>query len=565
MRLLGAAVLLLLSMASAADERILEFHSHIVVSESGWLDVTETITVRAEGQQIRRGIYRDFPTSYVDSYGNAVEIKYEPGSVQRNGSTENFFSENYLNGVRTYFGSADRMLGQGEHTYEFRYRADRMLGYFESHDELYWNVTGNDWAFPIDEASATVELDFAGDPAISSAEAYTGLMGQKGADYTSRMDGPRAEFATSSVLNPHAGITIVVTWPKGFVTEPGQAQRLRWLLSDNVNLLVVLAGVVAIFFYLFFAWRIFGKDPEEGLIVTRYEPPEGFSPASLRFINQMYYDNKVMTAAVVNLAVKGYLRIQETGGLHTLKKTDPGEHPPPLATGEHELYEALFEENNLVILDDEYHSRIGGARKAHRRSLRRDYRGRYFRSNGIISLPALAIGIFCSLIGFSTGSGPNVFVIGGIVVMAILFFFFTAIMKRPTMLGRHVLDEMLGFRDYINIAEKDELNLRNPPEKTPQLFEQYLPFALAMGIEQHWAERFTDVFARLRGPNDSEYHPSWFNGSWNSFDMSSTTSSLSSSLNSAISSSVTPPGSSSGGGGGGSSGGGGGGGGGGGW
>lgn len=565
MRQLAFAALLLLSMASAADERILEFRSHIVVTQAGWLDVTETITVRAEGQQIRRGIYRDFPTRYVDAYGNIVEIRYEPKSVQRNGSAEDFFSEDYLNGVRTYFGSADRMLSHGEHTYEFRYRADRMLGYFESHDELYWNVTGNDWAFPIDEASATIELDFVGDPAISGAEAYTGLMGQKGADYTSRIDGQRAEFSTSDVLNPHAGLTIVVTWPKGFVTEPDQAQKLRWLLGDNVNLLVVLAGVVGMFVYLFFAWRTFGKDPEEGLIVTRYEPPEGFSPASLRFINQMYYDNKVMTAAVVNLAVKGYLRIQDTGGLHTLKKTDPGEHPPPLATGERELFDALFEENSLVILDDEYHSRIGGARKAHRRSLRRDYRGRYFRSNGIISLPALAIGIFCSLIGLATGSGPNVFVIGGIVVMAILFFFFTAIMKRPTMLGRHVLDEMLGFKDYIDIAEKDELNLRNPPEKTPQLFERYLPFALAMGVEQHWAERFTEVFARLRGPNDSEYHPSWYNGSWNSFDMSSTTSGLSSSLNSAISSSVTPPGSSSGSGGGGSSGGGGGGGGGGGW
>ena len=147
-------------MASAADERILEFRSHIVVTQAGWLDVTETITVRAEGQQIRRGIYRDFPTRYVDAYGNIVEIRYDAKSVQRNGSAEDFFSEDYLNGVRTYFGSADRMLSHGEHTYEFRYRADRMLGYFESHDELYWNVTGNDWAFPIDEASATSRAGF---------------------------------------------------------------------------------------------------------------------------------------------------------------------------------------------------------------------------------------------------------------------------------------------------------------------------------------------------------------------------------------------------------------------
>ena len=160
-----------------------------------------------------------------------------------------------------------------------------------------------------------------GDPAISGAEAYTGLMGQKGADYTSRIDGQRAEFSTSDVLNPHAGLTIVVTWPKGFVTEPDQAQKLRWLLGDNVNLLVVLAGVVGMFVYLFFAWRTFGKDPEEGLIVTRYEPPEGFSPASLRFIQpdvlrQQGDDRGGCQPGRERLPAESRTR----RGLHTLKK-----------------------------------------------------------------------------------------------------------------------------------------------------------------------------------------------------------------------------------------------------
>jgi uncharacterized membrane protein len=138
-------------------------------------------------------------------------------------------------------------------------------------------------------------------------------------------------------------------------------------------------------------------------------------------------------------------------------------------------------------------------------------------------------------------------------------------MKRPTPVGRRLLDEMSGFREYLEVAEKDEMNLRNPPDRTPQLFEQYLPFALAMGVEQQWAERFEEIFANLAGTNKASYHPSWYNGSWNTLNLSSTTAGLSSSLGSAISSSVTAPGSSSGGGGGGFSGGGGGGGGGGGW
>jgi uncharacterized membrane protein len=124
---------------------------------------------------------------------------------------------------------------------------------------------------------------------------------------------------------------------------------------------------------------------------------------------------------------------------------------------------------------------------------------------------------------------------------------------------------MMGFSDYLEVAEKEELNLRNPPEKTPALFETLLPYALALGVEQAWSEKFADVLAAVRNPDGGTYSPAWYHGSWNTSNLSKTTSNLSSGLNSALGSSVSPPGSSSGGGGGGFSGGGGGGGGGGGW
>ena len=149
--------------------------------------------------------------------------------------------------------------------------------------------------------------------------------------------------------------------------------------------------------------------------------------------------------------------------------------------------------------------------------------------------------------------------------MLVTLVFFAIIMKRPTMRGRKLLDELQGFRDYLEVAEKDELNLRNPPQKTPHLFESYLPFALALGVDQAWAEKFSAVLAAVRNPDGSKYQPGWYNGSWSSNNVMSNTHSLTSGLSSAVSSSVSPPGSSSGSGGGGSSGGGGGGGGGGGW
>jgi uncharacterized membrane protein len=182
-----------------------------------------------------------------------------------------------------------------------------------------------------------------------------------------------------------------------------------------------------------------------------------------------------------------------------------------------------------------------------------------------MNLPAVLIAVASGLVAVNLGSGPTPVVLGIIVAMVVVIVIFAILMKQPTGLGRKVLDELEGFREYLEIAEKDELNLRNPPEKTPALFERFLPFALALGVEQQWAERFARIFANLRGPDGTPYHPAWYQGSWSGFHSASATSTLASDLGGAISSSMSAPGSSSGGGGGGSSGGGGGGGGGGGW
>ncbi len=153
MRRLVALVGLCLSFAGQADERILSFHSDVRVFPDGMIEVTETIKVRAEGNQIRRGIYRDFPVEYEDRLGNTYNIKLEPLAVQRDGNREAFHTVRSGRDVRTYFGSSDRFIEHGEHTYVFRYRANRMLGFFDQHDELYWNVTGNEWVFPIDASN----------------------------------------------------------------------------------------------------------------------------------------------------------------------------------------------------------------------------------------------------------------------------------------------------------------------------------------------------------------------------------------------------------------------------
>ena len=566
MRKLATLLLLALPLLAHADERILEFHSDITIKRDGWIEVTETIRVRAEGDRIRRGIYRDFPTEYFDKLGNRYVVDFQPLAVLRNDAPENFHSVEDRNGVRTYFGRSDRFIDHGVHTYHFRYRASRMLGFFEDHDELYWNVTGFDWAFPIDHGSATVRFDFPLPAGEIATEAYTGPYGSSRQDYSARVGAEGvAHFEATAPLGPLNGLTIVVMWPKGLVEEPSKLDRMMWILKANVGLLIVLVGFAGVLAYAIPVWSRYGRDPEEGILVTRYEPPQGFSPASLRYIRQMYYDDKTMTAAILSLAVKGYLRINDLGSKHTLFMLEPGRDAPPLATGEAELYEALFRDGKRVVLEQDNHALLGDVRTAHRSSLIKDYKRHYFQLNGLLNLPSVLIALASTGLAILAGGRLSIAMIVVIVAMFLAVVFFASIMRRPTLRGRKVLDEMLGFKDYLEVAEKDEMNLRNPPEKTPQLFEAYLPFALALGVEQAWAEKFASVLEAIREPDGSGYQPSWYSGTWNSSSISRNISSVSSGLGSAISSSVTPPGSSSGGGGGGFSGGGGGGGGGGGW
>lgn len=560
------ALLALLPLAVLAEERILSFHSDVRVLADGMIEVTETIEVRAEGEHIRRGIYRDFPVEYRDRLGNTYEIAVEPLAVLRDGQPESFHTVRNQRDIRVYFGRSDRLLQHGLHTYEYRYRASRMLGFFDEHDELYWNVTGNNWVFPIDKATAAVRLEFDAPRDALMVEGYTGRRGSKAQDYGRYLDEQGVvQFAANGPLPAAHGLTIVVGWPKGFVAEPGLVQRIGWLLADNRNLLVALAGLVLLLAYYIPVWRKHGRDPEEGVVMTRYEPPGGFSPASLRYIRQMYYDDKVMTAAIVNLAVKGYLDIDNRDDEHTLSKLDPDGALAPMSPGERELYEALFADGDSILLDNENHETLGAARSAHRTSLKADYKQHYFRTNGLLNVPAAFIVIGATVLALNIGRGATPTVIATIVLMFATMIFFAIIMRRPTLRGRKLLDEMLGFADYLEIAEKDEMNLRNPPQKTPQLFEAYLPYALALGVEQDWAEKFAAVLAAIRNPDGSAYSPSWYHGSWNTANLSSTTNSMTSGLSSAVKSSVNAPGSSSGGGGGGFSGGGGGGGGGGGW
>jgi uncharacterized membrane protein YgcG len=544
-----------------AEERILDYHSDITIAADGSMVVDEMIEVRAEGRQINRGIYRDFPTRYTDRFGNDYVVDFDVVSVRRDGVAEEWHSEKLSNGIRVYAGSANRTVKPGDYVYSIRYRTSRQLGFFTDHDELYWNVTGSGWGFPIDQASALVKLP--GRPTVGdiSVEGYTGRFSTSGRDYTSWVDAAQAGIRSSRPLAAGEGLTVVVSFPKGLVVEPTAIDRAGYLLKDNVGALLALLALLGSAAYLLVTWHRAGRDPDAGVIFAHYEPPEGYSPASARYISRMSYDAGAFSAAVINLAVKGHLRIEKSDKDYSLSKT---RSDSALAPGEAALLDKLFTEGLTLALDNKNHAIVSAARKAHRKALRRDYLNIYFRKNGVLLLPSLLGSVVLFILTLLLGAVTPL-AIGLFVFTALLHVLFAYLLKAPTRRGRLLLDRLEGFKLYLNVAEKDDLNIRHPPEKTPALFERYLPFALALGVEQAWAEQFTEVFARLAVEQGQSYQPHWYSGNFDAMRLGSFTSDVSSSFTSAISSAGTPPGSSSGGGGGGFSGGGGGGGGGGGW
>ena len=617
---------LLCGLSVHADERILSFHSEIDVAADATMVVSETIKVRSEGNRIRRGIYRDFPSHYRDRYGNRVDVLFEPLDVSRDGEPEASHSEGLSNGTRVYFGDASVMLADGEHTYVFRYRTSRQLGFFESHDELYWNVTGNGWAFTIDQASAEVNLPGNPDAAQVKVEGYTGAQGSKGQDYTTSVAATgQASIATTRRLPPEHGLTVVVSFPKGLVAAPDMKQKMAWFAADNRREAVLAAGLFILVGFLYMQWKRVGRDPRGGVIIPEYDPPAGISPAAARYIRRMGYDDRCFAADMVDLGVCGAVKIIKQGrsDFSIERANTPGQDVPDSARV---LYDKLLGTATSLEFKNKNHTTIGAARSGHESYLKSAFaKDNFKRNDGIGCLGALIsiatiVGaflvdrlaanaavivptvitfiastaastvIYSMINAWQDGRRPIGLSIGAVVAAAVVVFAagfltwasslvfailvvllagvqvpFANWMRAPTVQGRKLLDRIEGLRLYLGVAERDDLSRAKAPPMNVDEYQRLLPYALALDVEKTWGDKLADAIGPAAVAAAAAGMAWYYGDGSRGFDASSFGSSLGSSLSSAISSSATAPGSSSGGGGGGSSGGGGGGGGGGGW
>jgi uncharacterized membrane protein YgcG len=554
-------------LAYAQDERILDYHSDIEIHADGSMTVSEQIKVRSAQQNIRRGIYRDFPTRYRDRMGNRVVVDFEVIEVLRDGQAEPWFTEDRPNGVRVNTGNDDLLPGSGEYAFTIRYRTNRQLGFFDDHDELYWNVTGLGWDFVIDRASARVQLPQAVPDHQLTLHHFTGPAGSTSSHARAEVRAPGViHFATGQPLAPGEGLTIAVEFPKGLVQAPTARQRAGWFLRDNRGMLVLLIGGLGILAFYLREWLTKGRGPKAGVIIARYEPPQGYSPGALRNLWKEHYDHGCFTADLVALAVHGKVAIDHEkkflGERWTLRQTGQrgtGELPPSQAA----LLDKLFEKGSTLELKSANAARVQAAMASHTKALSKRLKGVYLNPNAM----TLVIGCVASLLlcglAFVIAGGPSAALVITSIMIMLVNMVFIGLMPAPTERGRRLLDHVEGLKLYLSVAEQQDLaRLQRPdadePSLTPERFEQLLPFALALEVEEAWTDKFTAAVGQAMAER-TRSSLAWYGGSGAAIgSLSGMSQSLSKSLSSNISSAASPPGSSAGGGG--SSGGGGGGG-----
>ena len=377
------AALTIAGKASAA-EVIHSFDSDVQVAKDGELTVTETLRVRAEGDAMRHGIYRDFPLTFRDAGGSLREVTFSIIAVRRDGHLEPYHTERTNGVLRIYAGDKDTRIQPGEYTYMFEYRTGRQVRFFDARPELNWNVTGNFWRFPIE--AATYHLHLVDGAAPLRWTAFTGRVGARGTDWRGDIGGDGTlTVSTTRRLAPGEGLTVVAALPTTAVDPPSAETLLWYRLFDNRQWIIGGIGFLTIFIYYFAAWEAFGRDPKGGLIIPLFHPPDGISPALANYIHKWGLTRekwRAFTAASLSLAVRGLISLDRSGGGLTLKAT--GNNPAgaaPLSAEERAIVTKLAVTGGTIVIDRAHSTTVADLATKFTSAVVTLNRNRFFRRN----------------------------------------------------------------------------------------------------------------------------------------------------------------------------------------
>jgi len=491
---------------SAQYFTINDYHSDITVVSDGRTEIVETI--RLTFDQPRHGIYRDLPIRYVTDQGDEVTTPLKVRSVTDAGGRDYEYEVSRDGSVaRVKIGSAETYV-DGEQVYVISYQVERVVAFFRDHDELYWNVTGNDWRAPIEAVSATITIRTDGAVTQPQGACYTGQYGSRETSCDWAVSGNTASFECTRPLEIGEGFTVVFGFDRGLVAPPSAWQQFLWSLNlaDNWGLLMPLTALV----WMFFRWWRRGRDPRTGeSIAVQYEPPKAgarsMNAAEVGVMIDEKMDQRDLSGAIIGLASQGYLRMEEIESSKLFSSNDYRliRLKPPddrLSRFEHDLMNALFEGTDaevrlsamsgnfyvhLVSLRETLYDDLTGQKLFTRNPLK--VRASYSRFGLVVGIVGAILATFTAtglpLVGWLSAAAA------GLIIIA-----FGWIMPARTRQGVHVRQSIRGFQEFMMRADKDRLERMGA-----DLFYKYLPYAVALHVTDQWAEAFSGL--SLQPPN----------------------------------------------------------------
>jgi uncharacterized membrane protein YgcG len=497
-----ALCVLLLAPTLAPAEVIRRFDTTVRLSDSYDFEVEERIHWDFQGAQ-KHGIFRQIPVHYRRSYLPDYRIRIEIESVtDENGLAYPWKQRSRGDFVEVRIGDPDVTV-TGEREYRIRYRVGRGLLYFDDHDELYWNATGNEWPVTIEAATASVALPAGTAASVAKHACFAGPAGSTLADCRASEDGDTLHFATLGELGPGSGLTIVVGLPKGFLPEPSALRRSLERARDFLSPWLLLPVGALVFMRR--QWRSHGRDPATAdAIPVRYEPPAGLTPAEVGSVLDESADTLDITATILDLAVRGLLRIEEVDSTsflflsnrdYRLRRTElPADG---LKAHERLLLGAVFAGGTSVLLSDlknKFYQSIPAITRALYQELSGDQA--YFptspdrvRANyRMASIAIAALGLV------AVWAGQSMVAVASPIVAGLIVFAFSGAMPRRTQKGRRACDEILGFREFVSRVDQDRLERSGG--KSAGRFEKVLPYALVLGVADRWATAFAGIYTQ---------------------------------------------------------------------
>ena len=532
-------VSLFVTTASAqfAVPYIADYQVEVNLHRNATMTVTETITVNF-GSVPRHGIYRKIPFRYqrkVKGIPTTYNIRIKLLSVTDERGNP-YPVKVWREGGYWFWriGDPDKYVS-GLKVYRITYSVARAINFFAKHDELYWNATGNEWEWDIARVHCVINLPEGVDASKVKATFYTGYLGSKEQKGRMWREGNRWHFATGH-LKQGEGLTIVIGLPKGVLQSPTPMQSTLWFFADNWAIL--LAAILPFFAFGFMFWRYwnYGRDPIwRESIVVQYQPPDNLSPAEVGVLLDERVDNIDIVATIVDLAVRGYLKIREIETEHLLffKRTDYEfiflrDDFNGLKEHERDVWDGLrvrtslsnpLKPVKLSELKGHFHFYLGLAKSSLYRSLtNKGYfaedpsivRTKYFAVGVTVGGATLGLGIWGASSLFVSPAACLSLILSGILTGTIIAAFAPA-MPRKTVKGARALWHIIGFREFIRRVEKDRLE--RMLQEDPNLFDRVLPYALVFGVADEWAAKFEGL---LQKPPDWYVSDRWTPSTFNS-------------------------------------------------